>query len=50
MTGIPAPFDIIATMAVPARENIAPLERRACVPSKVSETVDSTDPMLGKRT
>jgi hypothetical protein len=50
MTGMAALRHIIATIAVPALENIAPLERRACVPSRVRETVGRMAPIADKRT
>jgi hypothetical protein len=44
-TGVPAALDIIATMALPARENIAPLLNMAAAPRRVRETLERTDPM-----
>lgn len=49
-TGTPAPFDIIATVALPALENMAPLDNMAAAPRSVSDTLESTEPMEERRT
>lgn len=49
-TGTPAPFDIIATVALPALENIAPFDNMAAAPRSVSETPDRTEPIEDSRT
>jgi len=49
-TGTPFSLSIMATMAVPARENMLPFERRACVPRRHSETRGRTSDRAGRRT
>lgn len=48
-TGTPASFAIMDTVAVPAREYIAPLDKSEWVPSKRRETVGKTAPRAGRR-
>jgi len=49
-TGLPAAFDIIATVALPARENIAPFDIIAAAPSSVRDTLERTDPTEDSKT
>ena len=50
MTGTPFSRNIIATIAVPARLNMLPFERRACVPRRQRETRGRMREREGRRT
>jgi hypothetical protein len=49
-TGTPFSLSIMATMAVPARENMEPLERRAWVPRRQRDTLGRIRDSEGRRT
>lgn len=48
-TGTECCFAIMATSAVPARENTAPFECRECAPTKTVETSVMTEPIAGSK-
>lgn len=47
--GMPCVLAIVATIAVPAREDTAPLACSECAPTKTFETWLMTDPNAGSR-